>query len=94
MELVDMIRPGSECALANSMGFIMFQGLFRLTNGEPCAECSYHSGCEFLQKQLNAAHARRVRNFGQHSHETNAEIAKRMNISKRKVAKMRRKGEL
>lgn len=94
MELTDMIRPNSGCTLADEMKFTMFQGIFRLAAGNPCDGCSYHSGCEFLREQLNAAHSRRVRNFGQHSHETNAEIAKRMGMSKRQVAKMRKKGEL
>ncbi|KKM94829.1 hypothetical protein LCGC14_1194550 [marine sediment metagenome] len=94
MEFVDMIRPDSGCTLANSEGFVMFQGIFRLSAGNPCDGCPHHSGCAFLREQLNTAHSRRVSNFGLHSHETNAEIAKRMNISKRQVAKMRKKGEL
>ncbi len=94
MELVDMIRPDSECILANKMKFAMFKGLFDLTNGDPCEGCAYYSGCEFLRKRLNTAHSRRVRNFALHSYETNAEIAKRMGMSKRQVAKMRKKGEL
>ncbi len=94
MEFVDMIRSDSGCTLANSMKLTMFQGLFKLTNGNPCDGCPYRSECGFLREQLNTAYSRRVRNFGQHSHETNAEIAKRMNISKRQVAKMRKKGEL
>ncbi len=94
MELTDMIRPNSGCTLANEMKFVMFQGLFKLTNGDPCEGCPHYSGCEFLQKLLNTAHARRMWNFKLHSHETNAEIAKRMGMSKRQVAKMRKKGEL
>lgn len=94
MILTDMLRPSSGCTLANDMKFTMFQGLFNLTNGDPCDGCPHHSGCGFLREQLNTAHSRRVRNFGQHSHETNAEIAERMGISKRKVAKMRRRKEL
>jgi len=94
MELVDMIRPNSGCALAKGTGFI---AIFRLTNGQPCDGCAAHhtpNECEFLRKQLDAAHTRRRWNFNQHSHETNAEIAKRMGMSKRQVAKMRKKGEL
>ncbi|KKM89178.1 hypothetical protein LCGC14_1251160 [marine sediment metagenome] len=96
MELVDMIRPNSGCALAKGSGFTVFQGLFKLTNGKPCWGCAYNipNECEFLRKQLDAAHTRRRWNFNQHSHETNAEIAKRMGMSKRQVAKMRKKGEL
>lgn len=92
MELTDMLRPDSGCTLANN--YAVFRGIFELTGGNPCGGCGYYNGCEFLQKQSEAAHARRVRNFGQHSHETNTEISKRMGVSKRQVAKMRKNKEL
>jgi hypothetical protein len=92
---VDMVRPDSGCALANDMGFSMFIELFNRTHNNPCDGCSYHSGCEFLRKQSGASRSRRLRGFfGQHSHETNAKIAKRKGISKRQVTKMRKRGEL
>ena len=94
MELVDMIRPGSGCKLSEDMEFAVFKYIYVESSGNPCDGCAYNQGCELSAKQSRAGFLKRQRNFGKVSFETNAEVAKRLNISKRQVAKMRKRGEL
>lgn len=94
MEFVDMIRPGSGCRLAEEMEFSVFQYVYIGSLGNPCKGCAYIQKCKLLAKQARDAFSRKQKNFGKANFETNAEIAKRLNISKRQVAKMRKRGEV
>ena len=94
MELVDMIRPESGCKLAESTEFAVFRYIYIGSLGKPCNECAYFQGCELLAKEAQAGFSRRQKNFGKVDFETNAKIAKRLNVSKRQVAKMRKRGEI
>ena len=94
MELVDMIRPESGCRLAEETEFSVFQYVYNKSKGNPCGGCAYNRECELLDKQFRADFLKKQKNFGKANFETNAEIAKRLNISKRQVAKMRKRDEI
>jgi hypothetical protein len=94
MELVDMIRPQSGCELAEDLQFSVFKHIYDTSNGDPCDGCAHKQGCAFLTSQAHNESSRRRENFGKVGFETNAKIAERLGISKRQVAKMRKKGEL
>jgi len=83
--------PNSECDLIESMGVLAFQGLFDLTHGNPCEGCAFNSSCIFLEKKKVEEKQKRIDNFGKVSFETNAQIAKRLNISKRQASKMKKR---
>jgi len=88
---VDMIRPGSGCEFAKD--FNVFRVIFKLTNGNPCKGCGDSSGCEFLKKTMVkiVGHEGVRRLLGR---KTNAELAKELGVSKRQIAKMRKRGEI
>jgi len=93
---VDLIRPNSGCKLVEECGYAIFKGVFDHSGGDPCNGCAYEEGsrCQFLATiKLKASQSRRE-NFGKVSFKTNAEIAEEKGISKRQVAKMRKRGEL
>ena len=91
-KFVDLIRPQSGCELAASMPFAMFQGLCERTS-DVCIGCAYNP-CERMNADTRSQKEIRKANFGKVDFETNAEIAKRLNISARQVSKMRRKREI
>ena len=94
MEFADFIRPGSGCKLSESMEFALFQYIYIGSLAKPCDGCAYIQGCKLLAKEASAHFSRKQKNFGKVNFETNAEIAKRLNVSKRQAAKMRKRGEI
>ena len=88
---VDMIRPGSGCELAGEMA--VFQVIFAMSQGNPCLGCGFAKGCEFLKKTMVklVGHEAVRRLIGG---KTNAELAKEKGVSKRQIAKMRKRGEI
>jgi len=93
---VDLIRPDSGCKLVEECGYAIFKGVFDHSGGDPCNGCPYEEGpkCQFLITIKLKASQRRRENFGKVSFKTNAKIAEEKGISKRQVAKMRRRGLL
>ncbi len=70
-----------------------FKRAYQLYNGNPCQVCVYKNTCKklsdkksWLAGEIYIAPSTEVK--------TNAEIAKELGISKRQVAKMRKRGEL
>lgn len=91
-KLVDLIRPGSGCALFEDTEYSVFKGIYDRT-GDVCAECGYNP-CERMKEDERRDKERRSARFGKHGPGTNADIAAKLKVSKRQVAKMRRRGEL
>lgn len=91
-KFVDLIRPGSGCALAESMEFAVFQYIYKQSSNI-CDECDYKP-CEKMKEDKRREKERRATGFSKPIRGSNAEIAAGLNITKRQVAKMRRRGEL
>jgi len=91
---VDMAQPNSGCDVAEGMDIIMFKGLFEITGGNICPECVERDQCAFQERRKSLKKAAHAVRFGNHGHKTNAEYATDMGVSKRQVAKMRKRGEL
>lgn len=81
-EMVDLIREGCELSR-------YFPGLYQVTAGDPCKDCATVSTCPVKIKlstkpKINPSIPT----------ETNAQIAARLGITKRQVAKRRKEGTL
>jgi hypothetical protein len=81
----DYIR--SSCELAKEK---MFLGLWQITGEYPCNGCGYEK-CR-ARKELEIKNT--LKPIPGKHFETNAQIASRLGVSKRQVAKMRRDGRL
>ncbi len=92
-KFVDLIRPGSGCALAESTEFAVLQGIYVNRAGDICTGCSYNP-CEKMKEDKRREKERRATGFSKPIRGSNAEIAAGLNITKRQAAKMRRRGEL
>jgi hypothetical protein len=90
----DMIRPGSGCDLAEGREYGYFAGIWKLTGGNPCKGCFTKGYCGFMKKYRQKDKDQRVADFGKHAHKTNAELAAELGVSKRQIAKMRKRGKL
>ncbi len=86
---VDMMRPGSGCALANNVA--VFLGINGIVSNI-CDGCAYAADCEFLRHERTSARMRLIKSFGKHNFQTNAEYATEHGISKRQASKRRKKG--
>ena len=91
---IDMARPNSGCNLAADMDIVMFKGLFELSDGNICPGCIERDRCAFQEKRTSLKKAASKARFGTHDHKTNATYAAEMGVSKRQVAKLRKRGEL
>jgi len=91
-KFIDLSKPDSGCQLAETMPFLAFKQLCEMTSNV-CDGCAYNP-CEKVKRDERLAKDKKKANFGKHNFETNADIAKRLGISKRQVAKMRKKGVL
>lgn len=90
IELADYLR--SSCALLSPSPVMLIE-IYNRSNGDPCYGCGYANNCQ-TKHDLKLAAKQKSRGQGIYLGETNAEIAKRLGISKRQVAKMRKNGEL
>ncbi len=84
----DYIR--SSCELAKEK---MFLGLWQVTGEYPCPGCAYENSCR-ARKELEFKNNPNKSPIPGKHFETNAQIASRLGVSKRQVAKMRRDGRL
>ena len=78
-----------NCELRKSFGndkWAAFIYIYKKTNGNPCRECFYKVKCKIYRTFIT--------NTSTNYSETNSEVAERLGISKRKVSKMRRNGEI
>jgi len=75
-----------ECQLYTSMGPLMFMGLYTACHGNPCVGCAFADmqTCKRIKMKEPPSMPKRV------YEESNAEMAKRLGISKRQAAKQRR----
>ena len=89
-----LIKPDSGCKLCDSFGshVAAFIQLCSMTH-DVCDGCAYNP-CDRMRLLELEEKQRRANNFGKVNFETNAEIAERLGISKRQVAKMKKRGEL
>lgn len=88
-----MLRPDwffeNGCELCKPSPDIFF-AVFMATNGNPCDGCNCKDTCPAFPLITHpAAKAQPTKKV-----ETNADIAERLGVSKRQVAKMRQRGEL
>jgi len=90
MEFVDMIRPQSGCKLAEDLHFAVFEHIYNTSKRYPCGGCVYKQKCELLARQVRGEFLRHQENFSKVGFETNAQIAKRLGISKRQASKMKK----
>jgi len=90
IELVDFIR--SDCKLLKPDVSILIE-IYKLSNGDPCRECCYNGSCQVLKSfQLKEYH--KASGQTKYIGKTNQQIADELGISKRQVAKMRKRGEI
>lgn len=82
-EMVDLIR---ECCELSRY----FPGLYQVTAGDPCKDCATVLTCPVREKLKTKA----VTVSAKIPVETNAQIAARLGITKRQVAKRRKEGTL
>lgn len=88
---VDLVRAGSGCALASTLPFMAFKQLCEMTS-DVCDGCGFKPCDKMKQDERRAKDARRA-HFGMRDFETNAEKAKRLGISKRQAAKLKKRIE-
>lgn len=81
--LTDFIGVG--CELSNP--FNIFTAVYVLSGGHPCDECSFNEGCSTI-KRFNKEDTRTSSGI---FYATNAEIAKKLGVSKRQASKLKRK---
>ena len=79
----------NECELCEPT-IMVFLAVYHLTNGDPCKDCYSKNTCKTF-KLINHPSSR---SHPKRRVETNADVACRMGVSKRQVAKMRREGTL
>ena len=70
----------------------VFIALYHVTNGRPCDDCAIRHNCKERHDLEIESIASQNNNTIQH--ETNAQIAERMGITKRQASKMRKAGLL
>lgn len=78
----------SDCKLVQPSPIVLIE-IYRLTNGDPCKECGYAHECS-VKKVFELRRLHRNSSFKTGIGETNAELAKRLGISKRQASKMRK----
>lgn len=79
------------CILLESIEGTAFMGLHQVTNGNVCKECTYKSSCA---AKVAIERAKQQGTPITSPAKTNAELAKKLGVSKRQVAKMRAAGTL
>jgi hypothetical protein len=90
---------GSDCELNNRSEGVdpVFFEIWTKTGGEPCEGCGHASGCKIKGRPHPRSPAVQVGSKGFERillSNTNAEIAKILDVTKRQVAKMRQAGTL
>ena len=86
-ELLDFRKV--DCKLWEGNVGIFFE-IYKATNSNPCPGCAFERNCAG-KKDLGRRD--RLRSGISHKH-TNGEIARKLNVSKRQVSKMKKKGTL
>lgn len=71
----------------------IFVSIYHGTNGRPCDGCVFKHNCK-QRHDLELVISSKKRTPKKPMRETNAEIAKRLGITKRQAAKMRKAGKL
>jgi xanthine dehydrogenase iron-sulfur cluster and FAD-binding subunit A len=87
-----------NCPLKDSFGMVAFILFLERVNGDACTTgCGFYNmgKCQGYRDICQAKKmSKRATSYKQPLTETNAQIAERLGVSKRQVAKMRKKGEL
>ena len=78
----------SDCKLAQPSPIVLME-IYRMTNGDPCKDCGYAPKCS-VKKRFELKKMHKNSGFKTGIGETNAELAKRLGISKRQASKMRK----
>jgi hypothetical protein len=89
----------SECELKSPLK--VFLAIYTMSQGFPCKGCAYDQpevdrpqGCPVKKELLKLVRPGRAREPKKPAPPTNAEIARKMKISKRQVSKLRKAGKL